>query len=381
MGCTTSKEAPDDADSKFSGFMDPTTAIRATGKQVEKGAANAVHHIRNVFVAPLEILEFSGASEHSKTKEETALIFSALKKNFVFESLDEKELTPLVKAFEKHPVEKDTVIIKQGDEGNYFYVILSGRCAFSIDKKEVGTAKAGDSFGELALLCKCRCSSFPLEESYIVSLLTQFFTDNCPRAATVTALEETVLFRVDQTTFRFVLQSQVKKETERKLELLKSVDFLKVLNERDMARLAHVLTPKRFKAGDMVFKRGDKADNFYIVADGTLKVFNITAGGQKYDDVEIGSGGYAGERAIVTGEPRVGDMQAVTDVLTFGIDKDTFERVLGRLDDLILKSMDKQKLVSDCGWLLLGILSIDHLSTVSFCSLVFAYSDTMMHRL
>eukprot|EP00957_Ditylum_brightwellii_P188401 14342536-Ditylum_brightwellii.AAC.1 len=68
-------------------------------------------------------------------------------------------------------------IIKQGDIGDYFYVIESGSVKFTVDGAEVGKAKSGDGFGELALLY------------------------NCPRAATCTAEEACDLWRVDQDTF------------------------------------------------------------------------------------------------------------------------------------------------------------------------------------
>jgi CRP-like cAMP-binding protein len=84
-----------------------------------------------------------------------------------------------------------------------------------------------------------------------------------------------------------------------------------------------------------------RADNFYIVEEGSLKICNISAGESKYEDVNIGPGGYFGERAIMTGEPRAGDLLAQTDGTAFCIDKTTFSNVLGDLEGLIVKSVER----------------------------------------
>jgi len=228
----------------------------------------------------------------------------------------------LVGAFEKVQVPKDEIIIKQGDEGDWFYIILKGSVSFIVDEKAVGKANKGNSFGELALLY------------------------TCPRAATVQALESTVLFRVDQTTFRYILQSQTRKGARDKVDLLLKIPFLRDLPDEDVAQLTAVMTPHKFKTGEYLMRKGDAADNFYIVQEGTLVATNIGLGEAKFEDVTINPGDYVGERALVTGDPRAADVVAKTDGLAFYIDKDTFERVLGKLNDVIIRAQDQRKIVS-----------------------------------
>jgi CRP-like cAMP-binding protein len=47
-----------------------------------------------------------------------------------------------------------SVIIKQGETGDYFYVVEEGQVSFAVDNQHVGSTGRGGSFGELALLCK-----------------------------------------------------------------------------------------------------------------------------------------------------------------------------------------------------------------------------------
>jgi CRP-like cAMP-binding protein len=96
-----------------------------------------------------------------------------------------------------------------------------------------------------------------------------------------------------------------------------------------------------FDSPKIFFFSRSRADNFYIVEEGTLKICNISAGESKYEDVDIGPGGFVGERAIMTGEPRAGDLLAQTDGTAFCIDKTTFSHVLGDLEDLVVKSVEK----------------------------------------
>lgn len=53
--------------------------------------------------------------------------------NFLFNSLSKDELSLLISAMAPHQVTADTVIIKQGDIGDYFYVVEEGRVEFVVD--------------------------------------------------------------------------------------------------------------------------------------------------------------------------------------------------------------------------------------------------------
>lgn len=66
----------------------------------------------------------------------------------------------LFQRFERVRVEAGEVILREGDEGDYYYIIESGRCLVT---RKVGCVdlslaelKAGDAFGEEALVAECR---------------------------------------------------------------------------------------------------------------------------------------------------------------------------------------------------------------------------------
>ena len=273
--------------------------------------AKPLRELKKEFNAP--IVEKDAAAEKN--------IRAALKKNFVFESLTEEATDQLVNAFEPtDPYENGDVIIKQGDEGDYFYVIESGEVLFEVNDNVVGSAKDGASFGELALLY------------------------TCPRAATVKATATTKVWRLEQTVFRYVLQSKSQESKAIKYDLLKKIDFFQQMERNDVKQCVTVMTPRKFEAGEFIVRKGEDGDAFYVVESGELTVTDISVGETTYEDVTLGPGDFFGERALVKSEPRAANVVGVKSGTLFSIDRDTFERVCGSFVRLILKSQDKSRL-------------------------------------
>jgi len=293
--------------------------IRDVGTKMEVGA----HHLRNVFAKPLEMTWGTSYQPpmfpKSETEKET--LEEMLKQNYVFENLKHAQIFPLVQALEKTTVEADATIIRQGDRGDWFYVLYDGVCDFLVDNAKVGSAERGDSFGELALLY------------------------DAPRAATVKAATDCTLYRVDQAAFRHILQAQAQSGEETKTELLSNVVFLKDLAASERSKLASVMTPKPFKEGDLLMKKGESLEHFIILKEGKVNMTDIGKDNIRYEDTTVGPGEYMGEGAITANVPNFFNATALTDGMAFVIDRRTFQKVLGDLDGLIIRSLDRKFLV------------------------------------
>ena len=118
---------------------------------------------------------------HEKTEEAKQKIRAAVKDNFLFSDLEESLMSYIVDAALEITHEPGHVIIKQGDEGDNFYILHEGECEFFVSGDSKGKAGPGTSFGELALMY------------------------NSPRAATVVATSEVKLFALDRITFRQIM--------------------------------------------------------------------------------------------------------------------------------------------------------------------------------
>lgn len=283
---------------------------------------NKPAQLQNVFGAKMQDLSDYQPPSFEKSKEDLALIRDSLMHNFFFDDISEKDLAAFLAAFEPITVKKETVIIKAGDVADYFYVLSEGLVSFFTEHGDKSEGKKGACFGELALLYAC------------------------PRAATVVAESEpTCMFRVDQKTFKSLLQKQQKILTQQKMELLRSIDFLKEIDGIDLKRLGDAMTPKQFESGTQLVKKGEEGDAFYIIKEGEVKVHDISVGSNTFDDIVLKQGAYFGERALATKEPRAANVTAISQGIAFCIDRATFEKVLGKLSRVIMTAQDKRVMV------------------------------------
>ncbi|MGO9489329.1 MAG: cyclic nucleotide-binding domain-containing protein [Solirubrobacteraceae bacterium] len=77
---------------------------------------------------------------------------AALQRVPLFADLDESELRKIGSVFKERRIAKGETVIQQGSGAAAFFVIESGEVTVSVDGIERRTLKAGDHFGEMALI-------------------------------------------------------------------------------------------------------------------------------------------------------------------------------------------------------------------------------------
>ena len=261
----------------------------------------------------------------NKTPKQMTFLTAVLRDNFLFADLTDVEMVKLVMALQQETRvvatpdndDDDKIIIRQGDAGDYFYIVESGRVDFILDgHKHVGHCEAGGCFGELALLY------------------------DSPRAVScVAASPEVVLWKVDRGTFRYLLAHHAHERHASIRGLLQKVSIFSGLSGDDFSRFASSLTPVHWKEGARIVQKGEEGKVFYIVQEGTAKIHDIGLGDSQFEDQVLGPGDWFGERALLTGEPRAANVTALSDVTTMAMDRETFETVLGPLHVLMEREM------------------------------------------
>lgn len=139
-----------------------------------------------------------------KSNEVRAVIEHALNENFLFASLSDQGKQDMVDAMSSTSVAKGEILIKQGSDGDYFYVVEKGHFEITVNDEVVDTVGAGFSFGELALLY------------------------NCPRAATVVSKVAGTVWQLERLTFRRIVAKNMANQVEGYKETLRSVPLLEV---------------------------------------------------------------------------------------------------------------------------------------------------------
>ncbi|CAG0885921.1 unnamed protein product [Cyprideis torosa] len=264
-----------------------------------------------------------------KTDDQRKMLMEAVKRIFLFKALDPSQLSAVVDAMFERQVKRGEYIIRQGEDGDNFYVIECGTYDIFVETTpdqsmpplNVGRYENSGYFGELALMY------------------------NVPRAATIQASTSGALWALDRTTFRkLVLQSAFKK---RKMyeNLINSVPILQEMTEYERGNVADALVTRSFRPGELIIRQGDPADGMYFVESGNL-VVTLAAheGGVEAKEKEInrlGPGGYFGELALITHQPRAANVRAIDQVLCAFLEVEAFERLMGKCVDILQRNASR----------------------------------------
>lgn len=249
----------------------------------------------------------------------------AVRNILLFRSLDLQQMQEVLDAMFERKVQPGDIVIRQGDDGDNFYVIDTGVYNIYVNTdqekdKLVGKYDNAGSFGELALMY------------------------NMPRAATIEAASDGSLWAMNRQTFRrIVLKSAFKKRKEYET-LLEGVPMLQTLEAYERMNLCDALMPKSYNDGDLIIKQGDDADGMYFVEDGTVRItMTKETDGDKEVEMEVTclkKGQYFGELGLVTQKPRAASAYAVGIVRLAFLDVAAFERLLGPCMDIMRRNVD-----------------------------------------
>ncbi|KAG2497546.1 hypothetical protein HYH03_004293 [Edaphochlamys debaryana] len=247
-------------------------------------------------------------------------VFNAVKRNFTHEQfvarhnlldqvpalkhLSSHQKALLVDALNQVEYKPGRHVFRRGDPGSDFFIVKEGG---ALVKDAAGGVLAklgmGQYFGERALL------------------------GGETRAADVVADGRLVCYVLSAESFRELLGSQ---EEIWRFEHLKEVPILSACSERQLWQLARAMTSVAFKQGQVVFRKGEPGDCFYIVHSGAFTVFD-DAGKEL---ARVGEGGCFGELALLRAEARAATVMALSDATALSLSREQFTRLLGNLATL-----------------------------------------------
>ncbi|KAJ7068140.1 cyclic nucleotide-binding-like protein [Mycena amicta] len=287
-----------------------------------------------------------------KSVDQLRRIKASIANNLIFRDLDEEQETGVLNAMQEKRTDKDQVVIRQGDEGEYFYVVESGllHCYIRPEPlppawarasqtlapeemflqpgyhpqfgKQVAECPPGTSFGELALMY------------------------GHPRAATVLSIQPSTLWALDRITFRTIILKAAHRRRTMYEQFLSTVTLLSSLDASERSKIADALVSRLYADAEAVVRQGEMGDTFFFVEEGeAIATKTQTDENGDVREVKVGhlkKGDYFGELSLLRLAPRAATVSAIAredsglpKLKVAALDAPAFTRLLGPLREIM----------------------------------------------
>lgn len=166
---------------------------------------------------------------------------------FMFSALDENEKNVVIDAMDELKFSINDVVIKQGDHGDCLYVVDTGNLVCTkifpgnTEPTFLRRYQPGEAFGELALLY------------------------NAPRAATITANENCVLWKLDRETFNHIVKDAASRKREKYENFLSTVSIFSTMEPYERAKLADAFKEVSFKANELIIVEQAPGNDLFLL--------------------------------------------------------------------------------------------------------------------
>ena len=201
-------------------------------------------------------------------------IMRSTAKSILFSGLEEGQKMDIYNSMEEMKVNQGEVIIQQGQEGDYFYVIDSG--TFNVYKRDTNSTTTSNSSvtsasspsSSSSTTSSSDASSNTTENDLYGKQVFQYESGgsfgelalmyNCGRAATVKCVssEGGILWRVDRETFRHIIIDSSARKRQAFEAFLETIPLLSSLLKQERAQVADALETVKFSEGELIIKQG-----------------------------------------------------------------------------------------------------------------------------
>jgi CRP/FNR family transcriptional regulator, cyclic AMP receptor protein len=125
--------------------------------------------------------------------------------------------------------------------------------------------------------------------------------------------------------------------TEDTAQLLGRVSIFAGLTAEQLSDLASVAVPRRWSAGEVIFREGDAGDTCYVVRDGCVRVTRNHSDGRTITLAELHAGDLFGELAMFDSERRSATVEAAEETSGVALLAGDMRRLLLRHPDISIK--------------------------------------------
>jgi HlyB family type I secretion system ABC transporter len=231
----------------------------------------------------------------------TTATIKTLENNAFFGYLPAEARLRAAGAFQEVSYGFGEIIVREGEAGDSFFILTAGQVRVVKmgdhgDEVSLGTLRAGDEFGEMALLL------------------------GGPRTATVRCSSEVTAQRLDRAAFDRLLAEMpdLRRAIDLRIRHHTLRDFLRQVSELGrlpfpvQRALVERLTPAAVAGGETIVRQGDPAGPMYIIESGRVRVVR-TGDGRRRNVAFLRAGDFFGELSVLHDAPRNASVEALTD--------------------------------------------------------------------
>ncbi|MDQ6607015.1 MAG: Crp/Fnr family transcriptional regulator [Actinomycetota bacterium] len=120
-------------------------------------------------------------------------------------------------------------------------------------------------------------------------------------------------------------------------QLLRRVPVFETLGPEELARVAQVAVPRRFGAGEVVFREGDESSTCYVVRSGLARAVTEHSDRRSITLANFGPGDIFGELAMFDNERRSATVETLEDTEAIAILGGDMRRLLREHPDIAVK--------------------------------------------
>ena len=170
---------------------------------------------------------------------------------------------------------------------------------------------------------------------------------NTPRAASVVATSEAVLWAMDRETFRTVILQMMSAKRLRFEALLETVPLLRSMEAYERTAVADAFEERTYAAGEAIVTEGEQGDTFYMLCSGTAVATKHGPDGKKKVHEYHKEGDYFGELSLLNNRPRAASIEATGECTCVHLDRSSFERLLGPVIHILKRNAENYKSYAD----------------------------------
>ena len=126
--------------------------------------------------------------------------------------------------------------------------------------------------------------------------------------------------------------------------VLPRISIFAPLNHDQIRKLLYFISVVKFEEGEVIMKRGDDGDRFYVIHEGSVEA---TAEGLLGKSVirEMGPGDFFGELALLLNQPRSATIECLEETYCYSMDQGSFSQLIEKNPEIgeIIKKAARER--------------------------------------